>query len=75
MQIVKIYNPYFEEEYKVAESKGDIEQTLVNIRRGNTDFLHLHDCETGNPITISPKCCASIEVKWGIDNGRYRVSN
>lgn len=63
MQIVKIYNPYFEKEYEVAESKGDIEQALVNITRGNEDFLYLHNCETGNPITISPKCCASVEVK------------
>lgn len=63
MQIVKIYNPYFEKEYEVIECKGYIEQTLVNIERGNESFLHLHDHETGNPITISPKCCASVEVK------------
>lgn len=62
MQIIRIYNPYFEKKYKVAESIGDIECTLVNIRRGNEDFIHLHDFETGNPITISPKCCACIEV-------------
>lgn len=63
MQIVKIYNPYFEKEYEVIESKGYIEQTLVNIERGNESILHLHEHETGNPITISPKCCASVEVK------------
>ena len=34
MQIVKIYNPYFEKEYKVAEGRGDIEYTLINIRKG-----------------------------------------
>lgn len=62
MQIIKIYNPYFEKEYKVAESIGDIECALVYIRRGKEEFVHLHDFETGNPITISPKCCASIEV-------------
>ncbi len=62
MQIVKIYNPYFDKEYKVVESKGDIEQILVNIIRGNENFLHLHDYETGNSITISPKNCASMEV-------------
>lgn len=62
MKIIKIYNPYFEKEYKVTEDIGDIECALVNIRRGNGEFIHLHDFETGNPITISPKCCASVEV-------------
>jgi len=62
MQIVKIYNPYFDKGYKVVESKGDIEQTIVNIVRGNEEFLHLHDYETGNSIAISPKCCAVVEV-------------
>ena len=62
MLIIKIYNPYFEREYKVAENLGYIEQTLVNITRGNEEFLHLHDFETGDPITISPKCCANMEV-------------
>jgi len=62
MQIVKIYNPYFDKEYKVVESKGDIEQTIMNIERGNEEFLHLHDYETGNLIIISPKYCAVVEV-------------
>ncbi len=62
MQIIKIYNPYFEKEYKVAESIGDVEFALANISRGIEAFIHLHDFETGNPITISPKCCASVEV-------------
>lgn len=62
MQIVKIYNPYFDKEYKVVESKGDIEQTVANIGRGYEEFLHLHDYETGNSIIISPKCCAVVEV-------------
>lgn len=62
MQIIKIYNPYFEQKYKVAESIGDIEYALVNISRGNEEFLHLHDFETGNPITISPKYCASMKI-------------
>lgn len=62
MQIIKIYNPYFEKEYKVAEGIGDIEYALVNISKGYEEFVHLHDFETGNPITISPKCCASVEV-------------
>ena len=34
MQIVKLYNPYFDREYKVVENRGDIEQTIVNIERG-----------------------------------------
>lgn len=62
MEKIRIYNPYFEKEYKVTENIGDIECALVNISRGNEEFIHLHDFETGNPITISPKCCASVEV-------------
>lgn len=62
MQIIKIYNPYFDKEYKVAENIEDIECALVNISRGKEEFVHLHDFETGNSITISPKCCASMEV-------------
>lgn len=61
--IVKITNPYFEKSYKVTEDKGNIECTLKNIDRGNQKFLHLHDYETGDAITISPACCASIEFK------------
>lgn len=63
MTIVKINNPYFEKSYKVVENKGDIEYALKNIDRGNGRFLHLHDYETGEPITISPSCCASVEFK------------
>ena len=63
MTIVKINNPYFDKSYKVAESKGDIEHTLKNIVRGNESFLYLHDYETGDPITISPAYCASIEFE------------
>ncbi len=59
---IKIYNPYFEKSYKVVEDKGNIEYALKNIDKGNQRFLHLHDYETGNPITISPKCCACVEV-------------
>lgn len=61
--IVKINNPYFDKTYKVVENKGDIEYTLKNIGRGNEGFLHLHDYETGDPITISPENCASVEYK------------
>lgn len=61
--IVKIYGLYFDENYKVVENKGDIEYALKNIDRGNQRFLHLHDYETGDPITISPSCCASVEFK------------
>lgn len=61
--IIKINNPYFEKTYKVVENKGDIEYALKNIDKGNQKFLHLHDYETGNSITISPKCCASVEFK------------
>lgn len=59
--IVKINNPYFEKLYKVAENKGDIEYELKNTNRGNQRFLHLHDYETGDAITISPTFCTSIE--------------
>ena len=61
--IVKINNPYFEKTYKVVENKGVIEYALRNINRENQRFLHLHDYETGDPITISPACCASVEFK------------
>lgn len=61
MTIVKINNPYFDKSYKVVEDKGDIEYMLKNIGRGNQKFLHLHDYKTGDPITISPICCASVE--------------
>ena len=60
---VKITNPYFDKTYKVAECIGDVEYALKNIERGNERFLHLHDYETGVPITISPACCASVEFK------------
>lgn len=61
--IIKISNPYFNKTYKVAENKGDIEYALKNIDRGSEGFLHLHDYETGDPITISPACCASVEFE------------
>ena len=61
MTIVKINNPYFDKSYKVVEDKGDIEYMLKNIGRENLGFLHLHDYKTGDPITISPICCASVE--------------
>ena len=60
MMMIRIYNPYFKS-YKVIEGKGDIEYALKNINKGNQRFLHLHDYETGDAITISPACCASIE--------------
>ena len=63
MTIVKINNPYFNKTYKVTEDKGDIEYALKNIGKGNEKFLHLHDYKTGDPITISPACCASVEFK------------
>ena len=63
MTIVKINNPYFDKSYKVVEDKGDIEYALNNIDRGNQRFLYLHDYETGDSITISPVCCASVEFK------------
>lgn len=65
--IIKIDNPYFDKTYKVVENKGDIEYALKNIEIGNLNFLHLHDYETGDPITISPTYCASIEFKAGED--------
>lgn len=65
--IVKINNPYFDKTYKVVEDKGDIEYALKNIDRGNEGFLHLHDYETGDPITISPEYCASVEFKSEIE--------
>ena len=61
--IVKVNNPYFDKTYKVVEDKGDIEYALKNIELGKQKFLHLHDCETGDAITISPACCASVEYK------------
>lgn len=61
--IVKINNPYFEKTYKVIEDKGSIEYALKNIAKGKQGFLHLHDYETGDPITISPICGVSIEFK------------
>lgn len=63
MAIVKVNNPYFEKTYKVVEDKGDVEYALKNIDRGNQTFLLLHDYETGDAITISPACCASVEYK------------
>lgn len=59
--IVIINNP--DKTYKVVEGKGDIEYALKNIVRGNEKFLHLHDYETGDPITISPANCANIEFR------------
>ena len=61
--IVIINNPYFNKSFKVVEGKGDIEYALKNIDKGNERFLHLHDFETGDTITISPANCASIEFK------------
>ena len=61
MMIVKINNSYFDKSFKVAEDKGNIEYALKNIDRGNQRFLHLHDYETGDTITISPAFWASIE--------------
>lgn len=63
MTVVIVYNPYFDKSYKVVEDKRDIEYALKNIDRGNQRFLHLHDYDTGNTITISPACCASVEFK------------
>lgn len=63
MIIVKINTSNFVKTYKVTEGKGDIEYALKNIDRGNQRFLHLHDYETGDPIAISPACCASVEFK------------
>lgn len=62
MIIVKVTNPYYEKTYEVRERKGDIECTLRNIERGNEPFMRLHDYGTGNPIVISPKNFASVEI-------------
>lgn len=68
MTIVKINNPYFDKSYKVVEDKGDIEYTLKTMTEKNQGFLHFHDYETGDPITISPACCASVEFTAGSED-------
>ena len=63
MTVIKITNPYFDKTYKVVEKKDNVEYSISNIRRGNEEFLFLHDIETGDVITISPRCCASVEIQ------------
>lgn len=65
MTIIRIHNPYFDKhhDYAVVEDKATVEYGLKNINNGNEKFLYLHDYKRGDPITISPACCASIEFK------------
>ena len=63
MTVIEITNPYFNKTYKVVEERSNIEHSMKNIHRGNEECLFLHDIETGNLITISPRCCASVEIQ------------
>lgn len=62
---IKVFNPYWEREWEVNESKGYFEQCMKNILRGNEDFIML-TTKTG-ALSLSPKNLASIEVMDGED--------
>lgn len=65
---IKAFNPYWEKEWEVKESKGYFEHCMNNILRGNEDFIML-TTKTG-VLSLSPKNLACIEVMDGEDSER-----
>ena len=62
---IKAFNPYWEREWEVNESKVYFEQCMKNILCGNETFIML-TTKTG-VLSLSPKNLASIEVMDGDD--------
>lgn len=62
---IKVFNPYWEREWEVNESKGYFEQCMKNILCGNEDFIML--TTKRGVLSLSPKNLASIEVMDGED--------